>query len=173
MTQADTEPVPDTEGRLPVWRRIVADTTPLRENPDYRRWWLGYSVSFTGTQLTQFAIPYQVYKLTHSSLAVGLVGLVVLVPLVTMGLIGGAIADATDRRRLTLLTSSVLCLLAVVLTLQAVLDLRQVWLLYVIAALMGAFSAVDSSARGAILPRLAPPLLMPGGHALRQLRLYV
>src|SRR3954466_5399052 len=166
MTEAAEEVL---EERAPRWRRLVADTTPLRESTDYRRWWFGYSVSFTGTQLTQFAILFQVYKLTHSSLAVGLVGLVVLVPLVTMGLLGGAIADATDRRRLTLITSSVLCLLAVVLTLQAALDLGQVWLLYVVAALMGAFSAVDSSARGAILPRLVRRDLMPAANALGQL----
>jgi MFS family permease len=167
VTEATTEPEPTIV--RPRWRRLVADTTPLRESPDYRRWWFGYSVSFTGTQLTQFAIPFQVYKLTGSSLAVGVVGIVVLVPLVTMGLLGGAIADATDRRRLTLITSSALFLLAVALTVQAVLDLRQVWLLYLIAAGMGAFSAVDSSARGAILPRLVRRELMPAANALGQL----
>jgi MFS family permease len=156
-------------GRPALWRRLMADTTPLRESPDYRRWWFGYSVSFTGTQLTQFAIPFQVYRLTHSSLAVGLVGLVVLVPLVTMGLLGGAIADSTDRRRLTLITSSALLLLAIALTVQAALDLRRVWLLYVIAAVQGGFSAVDSSARGAILPRLVRRELLPSANALGQL----
>ena len=150
-------------------RGILADTTPLRENPNYRRWWFGYTLSFTGTQLTQFAIPFQVYQLTHSSLAVGALGVVVLVPLVTMGLFGGAIADATDRRRLTLITSSGLLVLSSLLTLQAVLDLRQVWVLYAIAAMQGAFSAVDSSARGAILPRLVRRELMPAANALGQL----
>jgi len=166
MTEAAEEVL---EERAPVWRRIVADTTPLRESADYRRWWFGYSVSFTGTQLTQFAIPYQVYRLTHSSLAVGAVGIVVLVPLVTMGLFGGAIADAMDRRRLTLITSSALLVFSLVLTLQAALDLRQVWLLYVVAGLQGAASAVDSSARGAILPRLVRRELMPAANALGQL----
>jgi len=166
MTEAAEEVL---EERAPVWRRIVADTTPLRESADYRRWWFGYSVSFTGTQLTQFAIPYQVYRLTHSSLAVGAVGIVVLVPLVTMGLFGGAIADAMDRRRLTLITSSALLVFSLVLMLQAALDLRQVWLLYVVAGLQGAASAVDSSARGAILPRLVRRELMPAANALGQL----
>jgi MFS family permease len=166
MTEAAEEAI---EERGPMWRRVVADTTPLRESAVYRRWWFGYSVSFTGTQLTQFAIPFQVYRLTHSSLAVGAVGIVVLVPLVTMGLIGGAIADATDRRRLTMVTSSVLLLLSIGLTLQAALDLRQVWLLYVIAGLQGATSSVDSSARGAILPRLVRRELMPAANALGQL----
>jgi MFS family permease len=151
------------------WRKIAADVTPLRESGDYRRWWFGYSLSFTGTQLTQFAIPLQVYVLTRSSLYVGLVGLVVLVPLVTMGLVGGAIADAVDRRRLTLVTGSALMVLSVLLTMQAALGLRQLWLLYVIAGVQGAFAAVDSSARGAILPRLVRRDLLPAANALGQL----
>ena len=150
------------------WRRIAADVTPLRESRDYRRWWFGYSVSFTGTQLTQFAIPVQVYVLTKSSFDVGLVGLVVLVPLVTMGLVGGAIADAVDRRRLTLLTGTALMALSVVLTVQAALGPR-LWLLYLIAGVQGAFSAVDSSARGAILPRLVRREMLPAANALGQL----
>jgi MFS family permease len=122
-----------------------------------------------GTQLTQFAVSFQVYRLTHSSFAVGVVGIVVLVPLVTFGLLGGAIADAVDRRRLTILTSSALFVLSSLLTLQAFLHLNQVWLLYLIAAVQGAFSSVDSSARGAILPRLVRRELMPAANALGQL----
>ncbi len=151
------------------WRRIAADVTPLRESRDYRRWWFGYSVSFTGTQLTQFAIPVEVYHLTKSSFDVGLVGLVVLFPLVTMGLVGGAIADAVDRRRLTLMTGTALMALSVVLTVQAAVGLRALWLLYVVAGVQGAFSAIDSSARGAILPRLVRREMLPAANALGQL----
>ena len=169
MTQAPSEAAEDVGARAPAWRRWLADTTPLRENPDYRRWWAGYSISFTGTQLTQFAIPVQVYFLTHSSLAVGLVGLVVITPLITMGLFGGAIADATDRRRLTLITSSCLLALSVLLMVQAAVHVDQVWLLYVIAAVQAMFGATDSAARGAILPRLVRRELMPAANALGQL----
>lgn len=168
MTQAPPEAAERPLSR-PLWRRIAADVTPLRESPDYRRWWIGITVSFTGSQLTQFAVPYQVYKLTHSSLAVGLVGLVVLVPLVTMGLIGGAIADAMDRRKLTLITGTGLLLLATVLCLQAAVHLDRVWLLYAVAGVQGAFGAVDSSARGAILPRLVRSERLPAANALGQL----
>jgi MFS family permease len=169
MTQAPSEAAEDITAQPPVWRRWLADTTPLRENHDYRRWWLGYSVSFTGTQLTQFAIPYQVYRLTHSSFDVGLVGLIVLGPLITMGLLGGSIADAMDRRRLTLITSTVLVSMSALLTVQAAMHLDQVWLLYLIAAVSGATAAVDSSTRGAILPRLVRRELMPAANALGQL----
>ena len=169
MTQAPGEAAEDVGARPPVWRRWIADTTPLRESRDYRRWWLGYSVSFTGTQLTQFAIPVQVYFLTHSSLAVGLVGLIVIGPLVTMGLLGGSIADAVDRRRLTLITSSCLFVLSVLLSVQAAVHVNRVWLLYLIAAVQAMFGATDSAARGAILPRLVRRELMPAANAMGQL----
>lgn len=152
-----------------LWRRVAADVTPLRESRDYRRWWFGYSTSFTGTQLTQFAIPLQVYHLTKSSLDVGFVGLVVIGPLITMGLVGGSIADAVDRRRLTLITGAALMALSSLLAVQAALGWRRLWLLYLIAGVQGAFAATDSSARGAILPRLVRRELMPAANALGQI----
>ncbi|HET6816453.1 MAG TPA: MFS transporter [Mycobacteriales bacterium] len=169
MAEAPTETVEAPPARLSRWRRIAADTTPLRESADYRRWWAGYSLSFTGTQLTQFAIPLQVYAITHSSLYVGLVGLVVVGPLVVMGLFGGAIADAVDRRRLTLITGSVLMALSTLLAVLAAAGVHRLSLLYVIAGVQGAFSATDSSARGAILPRLVRRELLPSANALGQL----
>src|SRR3954464_6669267 len=168
MAEAPAETV-EAPTRTSRWRRIAADTTPLKESADYRRWWLGYSLSFTGTQLTQFAIPLQVYAITKSSFYVGLVGLVVVGPLVVMGLLGGAIADAVDRRRLTLVTSTALMLLSVVLTMLAAAGVHALWPLYLIAGVQGAFAATDSSARGAILPRLVRRDLLPSANALGQL----
>ncbi len=169
MAEAPAETVEPPPARTPRWRRIAADTTPLKESADYRRWWFGYSLSFTGTQLTQFAIPLQVYAITRSSLYVGLVGLVVVFPLVVMGLFGGAIADAVDRRRLTLITSTGLMVLSTILALLAAAGVHRLSLLYVIAGVQGAFSATDSSARGAILPRLVRRELLPSANALGQL----
>src|SRR3954462_15534596 len=169
MAEAPTETVEAPPARTGRWRRIAADTTPLKESADYRRWWLGYSLSFTGTQLTQFAIPLQVYAITKSSFYVGLVGLVVVGPLVVMGLLGGAIADAVDRRRLTLVTGTALMLLSVVLAMLAAAGVHALWPLYLIAGVQGAFAATDSSARGAILPRLVRRELLPSANALGQL----
>jgi hypothetical protein len=81
-------------------------------------------VSVIGTQVTIVAVPIQVYDLTGSAAAVGLVGLAGLLPLVVFGLYGGAIADAVDRRRLVLVTTSGQALLAAVLVVQALLGLE-------------------------------------------------
>src|SRR4029079_2823756 len=86
-----------------------------------------------------------------------------------MGLFGGAIADAVDRRRLTLVTGSALMVLSVLLAVLAAAGIDLLWPLYVIAGVQGAFAATDSSARGAILPRLVRRELLPVANALRQL----
>jgi MFS family permease len=152
--------------RVGLVRRLAVDITPLRVSAEYRRLWLGESVSFLGTQLTAVAVSIQVYDITRSSAAVGLVGLAAFVPLVTLGLFGGALADAVERRRLALLTSSGLALLSGLLALQAVLDLRSPLLLYLLVAAQSALFAVDSPTRRTFPPRLLPPQLIPAANAL-------
>jgi MFS family permease len=159
---------PERPGRFARLRRIALDVSPLRESPEYRRLYFGEVVSTVGTQMTAVAVPIQVYRITHSSLAVGLLGLVGLVPLVTFGLIGGAVADAMDRRRLMLMSSSVLAAVSVLLVVQAALGLRHVWLLYVLVFVQAAAFAVDGPARRSIIPRLLPARLIPAATALGQ-----
>ena len=153
----------------PLWQRIAADITPLRESADYRRWWGGYMVSNVGSQLTIVAAQLQVFHLTHSSFAVGLTGLVTVVPLIIFGLIGGSIADAVDRRRLMLITSTILTLLSALLTVQAALHVDRVWLIYVLVGAQAGVFSIDSSARGAMLPRLIRRELIPAANALGQI----
>ncbi|MEX2289791.1 MAG: MFS transporter [Mycobacteriales bacterium] len=148
-------------------RGATLDLTPLRESPAFRRLILGEAVSVIGTWVTLVAVPLQVYALTRSSAAVGLVGLAGLLPLVVFGLYGGAIADAVDRRRLVLVTTSGQLLLSLVLVAQAAAGYGQVWLLYVVVAGQAACSAVDSPARQAIVPRLLRTELLPAANALK------
>jgi MFS family permease len=142
---------------------------PLRESPEYRRLWLGQSLSATGNQMTNVAVPVQVYAMTHSSFAVGAIGLAVAIPLLAVGLLGGSLADAVDRRKLVLLTSSGLALLSLVFALQAALNLHQLWLLYVVIGMQGCLFAIDQPARSTFIPRLLPANRIPAAQALNQM----
>jgi MFS family permease len=171
--QAGPEPTGADEPERPgSWlqrvRGFAVDVTPLRESPEYRRLFFGESISTIGTQMTAVAVPIQVYRITHSSLAVGLLGFASLVPLVVFGLIGGSIADAVERRRLMLLTSSLLAVVSTLLFVQAALDVRHVALLYVLIFCQAALFAVDSPARRSVIPRLIPPRQIPAATALSQ-----
>jgi MFS family permease len=149
-------------------RGIAVDLTPLRHSPEYRRLFFGESISTIGTQMTAVAVPIQVFEITHSSFYVGLLGFASLVPLVVFGLIGGSIADAMDRRRLMLITSSLLAVVSLLLFVQAALGLRQVWLLYVLIFCQAGLFAVDAPARRSVIPRLLPPRQIPAATALSQ-----
>src|SRR5688500_20373478 len=90
---------PEGEGLVTGWRAIAPDLRPLRRHRDYRLLTVGQSVSFFGSMVTYVAVPYQVYELTGSSLAVGLVGVVQMAAILVLAFLGGALADASDRRR--------------------------------------------------------------------------
>ncbi|WP_024288166.1 MFS transporter [Cellulomonas sp. KRMCY2] len=149
--------------------RLLLDLTPLRVSVPYRRMWLGTSLSGIGTALTTVVVGLQVYDLTGSTASVGLVGLFAFVPLVVLGLYGGAIVDAHDRRRVILLTSSGLFLVALGFAVQAWLGGDDVRVLYVLVAVQSGVFAISSPARTAVLPRLIGLRLLPAANALSSL----
>jgi MFS family permease len=132
----------------------MVDVTPLRASRSFRWLFLSQCLTTVGAMVTQIAIPLQVYGQTRSSLAVGLVGLAAVVPVVVFGLFGGAIADAMDRRRLVVVTSTGSATVSVVLVVQALLALDQLWLLYLCVAVQSAFAVIDMPARRSLVPRL-------------------
>ncbi|WP_326601583.1 MFS transporter [Rhodococcus sp. PD04] len=136
-------------------RRLLADTTPLR-NKDYARlWWAGI-VTVIGAQMAVVAVPQQIYEITRNSAYVGLTGVFGLVPLVVFGLWGGALADAMDRRKLLLITSTGLGVTSLLLWAQAASGLNNVWVLLCLFSVQQAFFAVNQPTRAAVIPRLLP-----------------
>ena len=152
-------------------RRVLADVTPLRESPGFRALFVGQLVSFAGNQITVVAVAYQVFLLTDSSLAVGLVSLVQLPPLLLGSLIGGAVVDSTDRRRLLLMTQVLLGLCSLGLAVNAMQDEPHVWPLFVITAIAAALSGLDWPARSAVIPGMVTTAQLPAANALWQIQM--
>ena len=146
--------------------RVFTDVKPLQASRDYRRLWVGNTVSQLGQQMTAVTIAIQVYALTHSTFSVGLVGLFALFPLVAFGLYGGSFADAVDRRKLALVSSLGLWVLSLALVVQAVMHVGSVAVLYAVVAMQAACFAVNSPTRSAIVPRLIDRELLPAANAL-------
>jgi MFS family permease len=147
-------------------RTILTDIRPLQVSAPYRRLFFGNTIAQLGQQMTNVAVAVQVYQLTGSSFYVGLVGAFGLGPLVVLGLYGGAIADAIDRRTLALLASAGLWAVSVLFALQAYLDNASVWLLLGLVAVQSGFYALNNPARSAMVPRLIEKELMPAASAL-------
>ena len=137
-------------------RSLAIDLGPLRRQREFRLLYIGQAVSFTGSMLTYVAVPFQVYDLTGSTLLVGLIGLAEIVPLLFTALLGGALADAHDRRRLVLIADSTLLVLALVLLGNALLADPHVWVLFVVAAGMAGAGGLQRPPLDAMLPRLVP-----------------
>jgi MFS family permease len=151
----------------PVGLRLLApDTSALRESRDLRLVVLGNFVSSMGTQATLVALPYQIFIESHSALLVGLLGAVELVPLIVSALVGGAMADRMDRRKLLLLDQIGLVLVAGALAAVSFAGDPSIPILYVLAGLLAGVSALQNVVRSAIVPTLVRPELMRSALAL-------
>ncbi|MDP8911838.1 MAG: MFS transporter [Actinomycetota bacterium] len=156
----------DRPGLRGAVARLAIDVTPLRTSPAFRRLWIGQAVAFVGWRMTVVAVPVQVYELTGSSLAVGLVALTQFVPLVSLTIIGGAIADAVDRRRLLVVSSiGILIALAGLLVNAALADPR-VWAVFLFSFLSWSFFSLGAGAMRSLTPRLVPTEQITAAAAL-------
>lgn len=146
--------------------RILADLTPLRQSPAFKRLWIGNALSAVGSQLTLVAVSLEVYSLTGSSLYVGLLGAFALVPLVLTGLYGGSIADSHDRRKVALASALLLWVATAAIAAQAWLGVDNVWVLYGLVAIHSAAGGINQPTRGAIIPAIVGLKLLPAANSL-------
>ncbi|MDR0946090.1 MAG: MFS transporter [Bifidobacteriaceae bacterium] len=149
--------------------RLLADLTPLRTSPEFRRLWWGLSLANAGSQMTIIAVQLQVYQITGSTVAVGGIGLAALIPTVIMGLYGGALLDAFDRRKVALIASVIVWCATIGIVVQAFCHVGSLPLLYGLLAVQSGATAVNSPARSAIIPRLVPAAQLPAANALNTL----
>jgi MFS family permease len=162
-------PIERPTGRPPErrGRGVLLDIGPLRTSRDFRLLWLGSTISFLGTQITFVAVPFQVFELTRSAFAVGLLGLCELVPLLTLSLVGGAIADQVDRRTLLLWTDAVMATTSILLVVNSVVARPQLWALYALTAVWAALYAIASPALRSATPLLLGRDQLPAAAALQ------
>ncbi|MFM7271918.1 MAG: MFS transporter [Actinomycetes bacterium] len=148
-------------------RSLALDLSPLRVR-DFRLLWSGELVSETGSNLALVALYIQVYQLTDSTVAVGLIGLVQVVPILLAALAGGPIVDRHDRRRVLLLAHLGEAAAAAVLLVGARIDDPPLALVYLGAALVAGSASVAQSTRTAMIPRIVGEAELPAATALNQ-----
>jgi MFS family permease len=119
-----------------------------------------------GSQATYVAVPFQLRLLTHSTLAVGSIGLVELAPLVVFGLYGGVLADRLNRRRLILVMELVLMASTALLLANALFAHPLTWILYVDAAIVAAASSLQSPSVSAMNQIFVSPDLQRSASVL-------
>jgi MFS family permease len=146
------------------------DIGPLRRHRDFRLLFVGQALSFFGSEVTYVALPYQVFQLTDSTLAVGLLSLAEFAPLMFMAFVGGALSDAFDRRRMVQVAELGSGLAIGVLLLNSLLPHPRVWVLFVIAPILAALYGILRPSLDAMVPRLVPRDELPAASALEGFR---
>ncbi len=150
-------------------RRFFLDIGPLRKDRDFRWLWSGQVISGMGNQITRVALPFQVYVLTGSTLAIGALTLFQLIPILLFALGAGSLADAVDRRRLLMVTQTGLAACSLALALLAFGGGPPIPALFAVATVAAGLGAVDQPTRASSIPRLVARERLPAAIALNQL----
>jgi MFS family permease len=149
---------------------VAVDFSPLRESREFRLLFIGQGISFAGSMITYVAIPYQAYELTRSSLVVGLVSFAELLPILLVSFIGGALADAIDRRRMVRITQISACGIVAVLVVNAAVPHPQLWVLFAVVVAAAGVDALERPSLDALVPRIVSRDKLTAAAALESLR---
>jgi MFS family permease len=139
---------------------------------NFRLLWIGTFISMSGSLMRNAAILWHVSLLVpenQKAIALGVVGLVRVVPIVIMSFVAGVVADAVDRRKLMLLTNAALMGVSATLATAAWLRLDNVWLVYALAAVSAAAGSFDNPARQSLYPTLVPREHLPNAISLNSI----
>lgn len=151
--------------------RLLTDVTPLRDNPAFRRLWIGTTLSGVGSSMTGWANTIQVWQATHSTTATGAIAIASLVPMLVIALPGGSLADSVDRRTLVLVMTGCSTAVSALFFADALLapSAGWVWLVYALVAVSSAIGAVNLPARRAFIPALVAPGQLPAAMSLNRI----
>jgi MFS family permease len=140
---------------------------------DFRLLWIGQIVSVIGSQMQLAAINWHIYLLTRSALALGLVGACRAAPIILCSLMGGVVADVVDRRRLMVVTQSIMLLCSAMLAFISFKGLAHVWPIFLLTAIAAAAWAFDTPARQSLMPMLVPVKDFPNAVSLSMLMFHI
>ena len=150
--------------------KFAIDLTPLKKYRDFRNLWTAGLISYLGSMITYVALPFQLKEITHSYLAVGVLGVIEIVPLIIFGLYGGVLADSVDRKKMIWATEAGALVIVLGLLANSVLPDPKTYIIYIAAALFAVVDGLQRPSMGAILPRLVSHEDLPSASNLLTLR---
>lgn len=150
--------------------KFAIDLSPLKKYPDFRRLWSAGLVSYLGSMITYVALPFQLKEITHSYVAVGILGIIEIAPLIIFGLYGGVLADAVDRKKMIWATEIGAMAIVTILLVNSYLPDPKTIVIYICAALFAVVDGLQRPSMGAILPRLVSHEDLPSASNLLTLR---
>jgi MFS family permease len=131
--------------------------------------WLGLMISIAGTQMQIWALFWHIRELTDQPIALGGIGAARILPVILFSLIGGAVADAYNRRAIMFLTQTFAALIALTLGLLTDFGHISLWHIYALTALQAVALAFDLPARQALVPNLVPARDLPNAFSMNSI----
>lgn len=135
----------------------LIDITLLKNNRDFALLYTGQFVSFIGAMITSVVLPYQIYSISKSTLMVGLLSLAQLLPLLITALLGGVLADRYNRRKLVMISESLLMLGCIALIINAYQSNPSIAIIFVVASIMSAITGLHRPAFDSMTQQLVSP----------------
>jgi len=151
--------------------KLLVDIAPLRQHRDFRLLWCGQAVTVLGSMITFVAVPYQIYALTRSTAAVGALGAVEFVAMIGTAFLGGALADAIDRRRMVRITEALMLVASALLLVNALRPEPSAGVVFAVMFLLVAAECLQRPSLDALLPRLVPAEQLVPAAALNSFRM--
>jgi MFS family permease len=149
---------------------MLLDISPLRVSRDYRLLFFGQLISFFGSMMTFIVVPWQMYQLTQSSEMVGYLYLAEFVPMLCLAFVGGALADALDKRKMLRLTEIGQTSVTAILLLNSLLATPRIWILFLSVAIHAGLGAIQRPAFESFIQKVIPSELMTAVMALNSVR---
>jgi MFS family permease len=146
---------------------------PALYHRNFRLLWFGLMISMAGSQMQTWALFWHIRTLTEQPLALGMVGLVRIVPIIIFSLIGGSIADVVNRRTVLFITQTAMAGTALALALLTFTGVIELWHMYLLTALQAVAIAFDGPARQSLVPNLVPPEDLPNAFSLNSIAFQV
>jgi MFS family permease len=142
---------------------------PALHHRRFRLLWLGLLISITGSQMQLWAIFWHIRTLTDQPIALGAVGLARILPVIVFSLIGGAVADVLNRRRILFITQTGMAVVALTLGWLSLSGYIELWQIYLLTALQAVAMAFDGPSRQSLVPNLVPSKDLPNAFSLNSI----
>jgi MFS family permease len=146
---------------------------PALHHRPFRLLWIGQAISVAGSQMQLWALLWHVRLLSDQPIALGGIGLARILPVIVFSLIGGAVADSTDRRKVLFVTQGAMALVALALAWLTFTGEITLWQIYLLTAIQATALAFDLPARQALIPNLVPAQDLPNAFSLQSIALQV
>ena len=149
---------------------MLLDLSPLKASRDYRLLFFGQLVSFFGSMMSFIVVPWQMYQITKSNAMVGYISIAEFVPMFTLAIVGGALADFLDKRKMLRTTEIGQTIVTLILLVNSLLPEPQIWILFVAVALHAGLAALQRPAFESFIQKVVPSEMMSAVTALNSIR---